>query len=303
MGSRRPIPPSSRTPERPQGQPGLVLAHFGQASLVENENGEVFRCATRRNLPRTVCGDRVFWQASNPREGVILRVLERATTLIRPDKHGRIRPIAANLDQIVVMIACKPSFEYGMLDRYLVAAELIGTVPVVVVNKSDLLDFQSRTKLEPRLAIYEQIGYSLLFISTRTTDGLTAMHEHFKSHTSILVGQSGVGKSSLVQVLLPDLDIRTGALSQFTGLGRHTTTVTTLYHLPEGGALIDSGATKLGGRIPARLSGRARRAWWASLRWKLQRQQLPGSGQQTLVVSSASTRRNSSSRSASVRNS
>ncbi|MGB5300760.1 MAG: small ribosomal subunit biogenesis GTPase RsgA [Thiogranum sp.] len=232
--------PSSQASEKHKGQPGLVLAHYGQVSLVEDGNGEVLRCATRRNLPRTVCGDRVLWQASNPREGVIVRVLERNTTLARPDNNERVRPVAANLNQIVVVIACKPSFEYGMLDRYLVAAELIGATPVIVVNKSDLLDTESRAKLEQRLAIYEDIGYSLLFISTRTTDGLRDLHQQLKSHTSILVGQSGVGKSSLVQALLPDLDIRIGALSQVTGLGRHTTTVTMLYHLPDGGDLIDS---------------------------------------------------------------
>ena len=242
MARRRNQPPrpSSQASEKHNGQPGLILAHFGQASLVEDDNGEVFRCATRRNLPRTVCGDRVLWQTSNRREGVIVRVLERDTTLVRPDNNSRARPVAANLDQIVVVIACKPSFEYGMLDRYLVAAELIGAKPVVVVNKSDLLDTESRAKLEQRLAIYKEVGYSLLFISTRTTDGLKDLHRQLKSHTSILVGQSGVGKSSLVQALLPDLDIRIGALSQVTGLGRHTTTVTMLYHLPDGGDLIDS---------------------------------------------------------------
>ena len=242
MATRRnhtPRPPS-QAPEKHKGQPGLVLAHFGQVSLVEGGNGEVFRCATRRNLPRTVCGDRVLWQASNPREGVIVRVLERNTTLARPDNNNRVRPVAANLNQIVTVIACKPSFEYGMLDRYLVAAELIGATPVIVVNKSDLLDTESRAKLEQRLAIYQEIGYSLLFINTRTTDGLKGLHQQLQSHTSILVGQSGVGKSSLVQALLPDLEIRIGALSQVTGLGRHTTTVTTLYHLPGGGDLIDS---------------------------------------------------------------
>ena len=242
MGTRRNQTPrpSFQASEKHQGKPGLVLAHFGQTSLVEDDNGEVFRCATRRNLSRTVCGDRVLWQASNPREGVIVRVLERDTTLTRPDNNNRVRPVAANLDQIAIVIACKPSFEYGMLDRYLVAAELIGATPVIVVNKSDLLDTESRSKLQQRLAIYEDIGYSLLFISTRTTDGLTDLHQQLRVHTSILVGQSGVGKSSLVQALLPDLDIRTGALSQVTGLGRHTTTVTTLYHLPDGGDLIDS---------------------------------------------------------------
>ena len=242
MGTRRNQTPrpSSQASDKHQGKPGLVLAHFGQTSLVEDDNGEVFRCATRRNLSRTVCGDRVLWQASNPREGVIVRVMERDTTLVRPDNNNRVRAVAANLDQIVIVIACKPSFEYGMLDRYLVAAELIGATPVIVVNKSDLLDTESRSKLQQRLTIYEDIGYSLLFISTRSTDGLRDLHQQLKIHTSILVGQSGVGKSSLVQALLPDLDIRTGALSQVTGLGRHTTTVTMLYHLPDGGDLIDS---------------------------------------------------------------
>jgi ribosome biogenesis GTPase len=231
---------SPNKPKQQQGQPGLVLAHFGQSSLVEDEHGELFRCATRKKLPRTVCGDRVLWTASNPREGVITEVLERETTLARPDHHDRARPLAANLNQVIVVIACKPSFEYGMLDRYLVAAELIGAVPVIVVNKSDLLDEDSRSKLETRLSLYRDIGYSLLFTSTRSTHGLKDLHQQLKSHTSVLVGQSGVGKSSLIQALLPDLDIRTGALSEATGPGRHTTTVTMLYHLPDGGDLIDS---------------------------------------------------------------
>ncbi len=217
-----------------------MLAHFGQISLVEDTQGEVYRCATRKNLPRTVCGDHVLWQASNPREGIITQVLERETTLARPDNNNRVRPVAANLNQIVVVIATRPSFEYGMLDRYLVAAELMDATPVIVVNKSDTLDDESRHKLEQRLGIYRDIGYAQLFTSTRTTDGLMELHRQLKSHTSILVGQSGVGKSSLVQALLPDLDIRIGALSQVTGLGRHTTTATMLYHLPDGGDLIDS---------------------------------------------------------------
>ena len=148
--------------------------------------------------------------------------------------------MAANIDQVVVVIASKPSFEYGMLDRYLAAAELIGATPVIVVNKADLLDADSRAKLEQRLSVYREIGYPLLFTSTRSNAALVELHRQLKAHTSILVGQSGVGKSSLVQALLPDLDIRIGTLSQVTGLGRHTTTVAMLYHLPDGGNLIDS---------------------------------------------------------------
>lgn len=217
-----------------------MLAHYGQASLVESDTGEIIRCSTRKSLPRTVCGDRVLWTSSNPREGIITKVLERDSTLVRPDQNNRARPVAANMDQIVVVIASKPSFEYGMLDRYLAAAELIGVTPAIVINKSDLLDDESRERLEQRLSLYRDIGYTLLFTSTRTTDGMKDLYAALKAHTSILVGQSGVGKSSLVQALLPDLDIRVGNLSQVTGLGRHTTTVATLYHLPDGGDLIDS---------------------------------------------------------------
>lgn len=241
MGKRR--PPKQPLPDQSRSQEdidGLVLAHHGPVSLVESDCGDIVRCTTRKKLPRTVCGDRVLWRPGNPREGTITGVLERTTTLVRPDQNHRVRPVAANLDQIVVVIACKPSFEYGMLDRYLAAAELIGATPVIVVNKSDMLNTESRDKLEQRLLPYRKIGYAVLFTSTRSTDGLKALHQQLKSHTSVLVGQSGVGKSSLVQALLPDHDIRIGALSQVTGLGRHTTTVTMLYHLPEGGNLIDS---------------------------------------------------------------
>ncbi len=217
-----------------------MLAHYGQASLVESTSGDIVRCTTRRNLPRTVCGDRVLWTSSNPREGIITRILERKSTLVRPDHNDRPRPVAANIDQIVVVIASKPSFEYGMLDRYLAAAELLGVSPAIVVNKCDLLDTESRERLEHRLSLYRDIGYPLIFTSTRSTDGMKDLYSALKTHTSILVGQSGVGKSSLVQTLLPDLDIRVGNLSQVTGLGRHTTTVAMLYHLPDGGDLIDS---------------------------------------------------------------
>ena len=240
MSRRAQKPRPTRKRESSPEWPGLVLAHHGQTSLVENTEGEVLRCATRRRLPRTVCGDRVLWTPTHAHEGIITRVLERRTVLARPDPNGRVRPVAANIDRIVVVIASRPSFEYGMLDRYLAAAEGIGATPLMVVNKADLLDGESRQRLEQRLALYRDIGYPLLFTSTRNTDGLTELHAALQDHTSVLVGQSGVGKSSLVQALLPDLDIRTGELSQVTGLGRHTTTVATLYHLPGGGDLIDS---------------------------------------------------------------
>ena len=224
----------------PTGTPGLVLAHYGQASLVEKNDGDLIRCLSRKNLPRTICGDRILFESSTPHDGVITHIEDRSSTLVRPDRNGRIRPVAANIDQIIIVIASKPSFEFPMLDSYLVAAELINTRPIIVVNKQDLLNHDSHSKLEQRLDTYVKLDYSVLFTSTLTTDGLKSLHQQLRQHTSVLVGQSGVGKSSLVKALLPDLDIRTGQLSKVTGLGRHTTTATTLYHLPDSGDLIDS---------------------------------------------------------------
>jgi len=217
-----------------------VLAHHGQASLVESDDGTRVRCVSRRNLPRTLAGDRVTFELHGARDGVITAVADRRTTLVRGEPRGKAKPIAANIDQIVVVIASRPSFEQGMLDRYLVAAEIIGARPAIVFNKADLLGAEARARLDQKLALYTGLGYPLLFTSTRTTDGLTSLHAQLRHHTSILVGQSGVGKSSLAQALLPDLEVRTGELSNLTGLGRHTTTVATLYHLPDGGDLIDS---------------------------------------------------------------
>jgi ribosome biogenesis GTPase len=217
-----------------------VLAHFGQASLIETGNGSRLRCLSRRTLPRTVSGDRVSFERQNPQEGVITGVAERRTTLVRRDPRGRLKPVAANVDRIVVVIAARPSFASGMLDRYLVAAEIIGADPVLVVNKADLLSDEARARLEQRLSLYSTLGYHLVFTSTRTADGLKTLHAELRGHTSILVGQSGVGKSSLVQALLPDIEVRIGDLSRVTGLGRHTTTTAMLYHLPDGGDLIDS---------------------------------------------------------------
>ncbi len=243
MGKRQ---PPSRNTQKPNqeptesDQPGLVLAHFGQVSLVEDEQGEIIRCATRKKLSRTVSGDRILWQGKGSQDGVITHILDRKTSLVRPDQNGRARPVAANVDRIVVVIASKPSFEYRMVDHYLVAGELIGAQPIIVVNKCDLLDDESRSKLEQKLGLYEQIGYPLIFTSTLTSDGLSQLEQQLDDHTSVLVGQSGVGKSSLVQAILPDIEIRTGELSKVTGLGRHTTTVAMLYHLQGGGDLIDS---------------------------------------------------------------
>ncbi len=226
--------------DEPAAQTGLVIVNHGRAALVEDDSGALHRCTARRNVPRSVSGDRVRWTPTGRKEGVITELLPRHTVLLRPDGPDKTRAMAANLDRVIIVVAARPSFPDELLDRYLAAAEIIGAEPLLVVNKADLLDAGGRFALNERLRPFEAIGYRVLFTSSLDRDGLKDLHEALRGHTSMLVGQSGVGKSSLVQALLPDLEIRTGALSEATGQGCHTTTVATLYHLPDGGDLIDS---------------------------------------------------------------
>ena len=221
-------------------QTGLVIANYGPAAIVEGQQEVLYRCAVRQNLGALACGDRVIWQSSGPGEGVVIAVAERRALLTRPDYNGRPRPVAANLDQVTVVVAPRPEPDEFLIDRYLVAIAAIGADPLLVVNKIDVLDAAGLSALEDRLSTYRRIGCPLLLASTRAAHGLDALRARLIGRTSILVGQSGVGKSSLIKALLPKRDIRIQALSETTGHGTHTTTTSTLYHLPDGGDLIDS---------------------------------------------------------------
>ena len=235
---------------------GLVIANYGPALIVEDSEQALFRCALRQNLGTAVCGDRVIWQVSGQQEGVVVAITARRSLLARPDYNGRTKPLAANLDQVAVVIAPRPELNEFLIDRYLVAINTIDVEPLLVLNKVDLLTEYKRTALEARLATYQRIGYALVYASNRTDAGLDNLRKHLKQRTSILVGQSGVGKSSLIKTLLPDRDIRIQALSQATGYGTHTTTTSTLYHLPDGGDLIDSPGVRsfeLGPLLPNQL--------------------------------------------------
>ncbi len=221
-------------------QTGLVIANHGPALIVENQQGRLYRCTVRQHLGILVCGDRVIWQASGPDEGVVITVKERRSLLGRPGYSGRLKPLAANVDQVAVVVAPQPALQEYLIDCYLVAIAAMGVDPLLVVNKTDLLDAAGMTALAARLDTYRRIGYPLLLASIRTAHGLAALRDRLKGRTGILVGQSGVGKSSLIKALLPHRDIRIRALSEATGHGTHVTTTTTLYHLPDGGTLIDS---------------------------------------------------------------
>ena len=222
-----------------EAQSGLVIASYGASLEVESENGERHRCALRQNLPLIVVGDRVVWQAAQE-GGVVIALQERRSLLSRPDAHGNLKGLAANLDQIIVVAAPAPAYSTELIDQYLAAAELTGITPLLLFNKIDLIGEENREEVAQLLQRYRDIGYRVLTSSTRVNHGLDELIAQLSGHTNVFVGQSGVGKSSLSNALMPGLEIAVNTLSERSGLGQHTTSTARLYHLPQGGMVIDS---------------------------------------------------------------
>ncbi len=166
--------------------------------------------------------------------------MPRRSVLKRPDPLGQLKPIASNIDYIVIVIAPTPQPHTNLIDRYLAASEHVQIKPVILLNKIDLIEKQHQSAFDELLGIYPNIGYQLIEASTKTQHGLAKLERLLNQHTSVFVGQSGVGKSSLINALLPGSDIKVGEMSKSGEKGTHTTTTAKLFHLLHGGALIDS---------------------------------------------------------------
>lgn len=235
---------------------GRVLSHYGQQLDIECTAGEdvgtVYRCFQRSNLEPLVTGDNVVFRAGNP-AGIVLALLPRRALLSRPNKLGELKPVAANVDRLLLVLAPQPEPHANLIDRYLVAAEYSNLQPALVLNKCDLFPSLDPAPLRALLAVYSGIGYPVLEVSSHTGAGLDTLRAILAQHTSIFVGQSGVGKSALVNSLLPGVNTLVGSLSAAALKGRHTTTAARLFHFPDGGDLIDSpGIREFGlGHIPA----------------------------------------------------
>ncbi len=227
-------------------QQGLIIAHYGQQLDVEGLEGEhrgqVVRCFVRANIDGLVTGDKVIWRPGKSETGVIVARCERTNLLQRPDNFGALKPVAANIDHIILVIAPEPEPHDNLIDRYLVAAESTDIPVVILLNKTDLLTDRNQQAIDELLERYETLGYDVVRTSAMDSGSTPSpqVEDLVRNQTSVFVGQSGVGKSSIIQTLLPDELLRVGALSESTGKGTHTTTTAKLFHLAIGGDLIDS---------------------------------------------------------------
>ncbi len=219
---------------------GRVVSSHGRDALVEDDAGRRVHCRLQGRRLSAVCGDRVRWIDADTEgaAGMITEVLPRATELARMNLRGKAEVIAANLTQLVSVIAPLPAPDLGLCDRYLAAAEWAGLKACVVVNKSDLPD--AKALLVEALAGYEAIGYPVAWASKRTPGGEREIALRLRDEISVLVGQSGVGKSSLINLLVPGVEATVQQISRAAETGQHTTTASSLYHLPAGGDLVDS---------------------------------------------------------------
>lgn len=217
-----------------------MVANFGAAVALQDSAGNLHRAVPLSKLPHLVAGDRIICEGSTESDLRITQLHTRSSVLEKPDRRNKLKAVAANLTQLAIVSAVIPDIDLLLIDQFCIVAERANIDAIIVLNKSDLADPEQLEILNKHLAVYSSIGYPTAVISTINADGMQPLLNLLSNNTSVLVGQSGVGKSSIVQYLLPDLEVRVGAISAATGIGSHTTTASFRYDLPGNGALIDS---------------------------------------------------------------
>ncbi|MDY7025274.1 MAG: ribosome small subunit-dependent GTPase A [Pseudomonadota bacterium] len=214
-----------------------VTANFGENFSVLTEQGDSLRCFARKSLEGTVAGDRVL---VDEQQRVILKRLKRDNVFERPNDFGKVKSVVANIDQAFVVFASEPEFSCLLLDRYLVALHQKKIQPILLLNKTDLIDEDSRDTIEAICALYESLGYPLIKLSAKTEQSLKPLQPLLAEKNSVFLGQSGVGKSSIINQLLPEAKQLVNTVSEGSKLGQHTTTTSQLFALESSGFLVDS---------------------------------------------------------------
>lgn len=226
-------------------QLGRVLAVQGLLSTVQDPSGAIRKCATRRLLKTmstderhvVAAGDFVMFRPIGADEGIIERVEPRKTVLSRATR-GRQHILVTNADQLLIIAsAAEPYLKPNLIDRFLISAHKAGLRPLICINKIDLIE---PTSLMPLVGTYSQMGYRVLLLSAATGFGIDRLRRELADRASVVAGQSGVGKSSLLNAVDPQLALRTAAISAETQKGKHTTTTARLLPLSSGGYVFDT---------------------------------------------------------------
>lgn len=224
---------------------GRVLSVHGLASVVQAADGRIFQCATRGVLKSlstdlrhvVVAGDLVVFTPSGPEEGVIERVEPRRSVVSRTSRN-RQHILVSNVDQLLIVTsAAEPGLKPNLIDRLLVEAERMQIPSIICINKIDLID---PADLQPLAGVFGQMGYEVILMSATKGIGVDRLRRLVKGKESVVAGQSGVGKSSLLNAIEPGLELKVGRVSAENEKGRHTTTVAKLIPLEAGGYVVDT---------------------------------------------------------------
>ena len=221
--------------------PAQVVATYSRRMrlLLPDGTGVDARIKGKRLKP--VCGDRVEAEPiANEDDWLITRILDRDNALTRPNLRGQTETLAANVELLIVVAAPSPVPDWFIVDRYLAAAEAMGVPALVVYNKTDLQKKPQNADIEAALSDYRQISYPVVRCSAKQQTGLEDVAALIAAQTAIIVGQSGVGKSSIINELMGGEQQRTAEVSAKTGEGRHTTVNSMILDLPDGGRIVDS---------------------------------------------------------------
>jgi ribosome biogenesis GTPase / thiamine phosphate phosphatase len=223
-------------------EPARVVESFGRRVIVEAATGDRLPAELFGKRLNCVCGDDVRIRRPSQSSGDVTKVVTvapRRTLFARTDSRGRTEPLAANIALLAVIVAPEPDPDFYIADRYLAGAALAGVAGAVIVNKSDMVSANAAA-FRALIRDYERAGYPVLVVSALCDAGVDAIAGLIGRRAAMLVGQSGVGKSTLTNRLAPQSTRATRELSESTGEGRHTTVSTASFRMPEGGELIDS---------------------------------------------------------------